>query len=108
MHSLTQWEQTAVFDSSNPNQITREVNNIGIPGPSYGSFYFNKQPTTVTQVLGGLNGGFASLPAWGQALIVGGLASVAGYFGMRYVGPKVGLSGARSRSRSRSRSRRRR
>lgn len=99
MHSLTQWEQTAVFDSSNPNQITREVNNIGIPGPSYGSFYFNKQPTTVTQVLGGLGAGFSSMPTWSQALIVGGLAATAGYLSVKYVGPRVGLSGVRHRRR---------
>jgi hypothetical protein len=99
MHSLTQWEQSPTFDPTNPNQIVREVNNIGIPGVSYGSFYFNKKPTTVTQVLGGLNGGFSSLPTWGQALIVGGLAATAGYLSVKYVGPKVGLAGVRHRRR---------
>jgi hypothetical protein len=94
MHSLTQWEQSPTFDPYNPNQIIREPNNIGIPGGAYGSFYFNKKPTTVTQVLGALRGaGFAKLPAWSQALIVGGLAAVAGFYGFKYVGPKVGLSG---------------
>ncbi|MGH7179883.1 MAG: hypothetical protein ACREJC_21080 [Tepidisphaeraceae bacterium] len=93
MHILTQWEQSPTFDPYNPNQIIREPNNIGIPGGAYGSFYFNKQPTTVGQVLGGLSGGLSSLPPWAQAAVVGGLAAVGGYYGMKYVGPKVGLSG---------------
>jgi len=105
MHSLTQWEPSPTFDPYNPNQIIREPNNIGIhggPGGPYGSFYFNKQPTTVSRVLGalrGFNGGFAGLPPWGQALIVGGLAAVAGFYGFKKLGPKVGLSGSRRRRR---------
>jgi hypothetical protein len=95
MHSLTQWEQSPIFDPTNPNQIIREPNNIGIPGVAHGSFYFNKQPTTVSQVLGGLNGGFANLPPWSQALIVGSLAAVAGFYGYRHIGPRIGLSGPR-------------
>jgi|WetSurMetagenome_2_1015567.scaffolds.fasta_scaffold613427_2 hypothetical protein len=98
MHIVTQWEQVPTFDPTNPNQIIREPNNIGIPGGAYGSFYFNKQPTSVSQVLGGLSG-FSSLPPWAQSLIVGALAATAGYFGMKHVGPKIGLSGPRRRRR---------
>lgn len=91
MHSLTQWEQSPTYDPYNPNQIIREPNNIGIPGGAYGSFYFNKQPTTVGQVLGSVS--FNGLPPWSQALIVGGLAAAVGFYGLKYVGPKVGLRG---------------
>ena len=102
MHMLTQWEQSPEFDPYNPNQIIREPNNIGIPGGAYGSFYFNKQPTTVSQVVGALSGaGFSAMPPWSQALIVGALAATAGYLGMKYVGPKVGFSGLRGPRRDR-------
>ena len=94
MHALTTWEQTGVFDPYNPNQIIREPNNIGIPGGAYASFYFNKVPTRTQQVLGGLNG-FADWPIWSQVLVVGGFAAVIGFYGMKFVGPKVGLSGRR-------------
>lgn len=90
MHMLTQWEQSPEFDPYNPNQIIREPNNVGIPGGAYGSFYFNRQPLTTSPLFGA---GFSALPPWSQALIVGGLAAAAGYLGMKYVGPKVGLSG---------------
>jgi hypothetical protein len=100
MHSLTQWEQSPTFDPYNPNQLVREPNNTYPGQGGYSSFYWNKRPTTVGQVLGALRGaGFNSLPSWGQALIVGSLAAVAGWYGFRYVGPKVGLAGARPRRR---------
>jgi len=100
MHSLTQWEQSPTFDPYNPNQLAREPNNTWPGQGGYSSFYWNKQPTTVSQVLGALRGPtFAALPPWGQALIVGSLAAVAGFYGYRYIGPKVGLSGLRRRRR---------
>jgi hypothetical protein len=98
MHMLTTWEQTGVFDPYNPNQIIREPNNIGIPGGAYGSFYFNKVPTATQQVLGGL-GDFSDWPVWSQVLIVSGLAATAGFFGMKYLGPKIGLAGLAGRKR---------
>lgn len=98
MHQMTQWAQSPTFDPYNPNQIIRE-RYVGIPG-GYGSFYFNKQPTTVSQVLGGLKG-FSDLPVWSQALVVGGLAAIAGFYGLKYVGPKVGLRGLAGRRRRR-------
>jgi hypothetical protein len=95
MHSLTQWEQTPTFDPLNPNQIVREPNNTYPGQGGYSSLYWNKQPTTVGQVLGGMT--FAGLPAWSQALIVGSLAAVGGWYAMKYVGPRVGLSGPKRR-----------
>ena len=93
MHSLATWEQSPTFDPYNPNQIVREAY-VGIPG-GYGSFYFNKVPTTsALQGLGsGLSAGLSSLPVWGQIAIIGGLAAAAGYLGMKHLGPKLGLSG---------------
>jgi len=93
MHQVTQWQQTGVYDPYNPNQIIREPNNIGIPGGAYGSFYFNKVPTTVTQVLGGLRGSMSGLPVFLQVGIVGSLAAVAGYYSWRFLGPKLGVKG---------------
>jgi len=90
MHSLATWEQSPTFDPYNPNQIVREAY-VGIPG-GYGSFYFNRVPTKTT--LQGLSAGLSSLPMWGQIAIIGGLAAAAGYLGMKYVGPKVGLAGS--------------
>jgi len=93
MHALATWEQSPTFDPYNPNQIVREAY-TGIPG-GYGSFYFDKVPTQSTLMgsLRGLGAGFSGLPRWGQALIVGGLAAAAGFYGFKYVGPKVGLRG---------------
>jgi hypothetical protein len=94
MHSLTQWEQSPTFDPYNPNQIVREPNNTWPGQGGYSSFYWNKQPTTVGQVLGALRGGsFSGLPPLVQALVVGGLAAVAGFYGYRHLGPKLGFQG---------------
>jgi hypothetical protein len=103
MHSLTQWEQSSTFDPYNPNQIIREPNNTWPGQGGYSSLYWNKKPTTPSQVLGGLGAALTDIPVWGQALIVGGLAAVAGFYGMKYVGPKVGLSGPSRRRRPRRR-----
>jgi hypothetical protein len=100
MHSLTQWEQVADFQPTNPNQIIREPNNTYVGQGGYSSLYWNKQPTTPTQVLGSLRGmTFAGLPAWIQALTVGSLAAVAGWYSMKHLGPKIGLSGVSRRRR---------
>ncbi len=97
MHSLTQWEQSSTFDPYNPNQISREPNNTYPGQGGYSTFYWNKRLTTVGQVLGGLG----DIPAWGSTLLVGGIAAVVGYFGLKFAGPKLGLSGPRGRRRRR-------
>lgn len=106
MHLLKTFEQTAVFDPTNPNQRVI-AQRIGVPG-GWGSFYFNQIPTTAN--LNGLGaGGFSGLPAWAQIGIVLAGSTAAGYFAMQrfgtgYIKPalrKVGinLSGPRSRRR---------
>lgn len=82
MQQLQTFEQTGMFDPTNPDQIVYE-RYVGIPG-GYGSFYFNRVPTA-TQRLNGLRGlrGFGDLPVWLQALLVAGGAAGAGYAGMR-------------------------
>ena len=94
MHQMTQWQQTDTFDPYNPNQIVYEPNNRWGPGTTgnHASVYFNKQPVTA-QNLEGLNGSFSfsGLPVWLQMVTIAGLAGVVGYFGLRYVGPRVGL-----------------
>lgn len=98
---ITQWEQAAMFDPTNPNQIVH-TRYTGIPG-GYGSFYYNKVPTTATL----LGVSPSTWPAWGQALAVAVVGVAAGYFGIKKFGgslpvsirSKLGLSGARKRRR---------
>lgn len=110
---ISQWEQVAQFDPTNPNQINH-VRYTAIPG-GYGSFYYNRVPTTA-QLLGvgyspstfspsrgghllGINP--TTWPAWAQALGVAALGVVGGYFGyQKFGGPikkRLGLSGHRRR-----------
>ena len=115
MHLLKSYEQTAVYDPTNPNQVIREQY---VGGIGYSSFYFNPVDSGA-QLRGpslggaGLNG-FDSLPNWLQMTLVGGAAIAVGYFGMKKYGdshikptlkklPIVGgmLSGASGRRRRR-------
>jgi hypothetical protein len=79
MQQLQTFQQSGMFDPTNPNQIVYE-RYTGIPG-GYGSFYFNRVPTD-TQRLNGLRGSMTT-PVWLQALLVAGIAAGAGYGGMR-------------------------
>ncbi len=109
MHLLKQYEQTAVFDPTNPNQraIARRV---GIPG-GWASFYFNEVPVTAQLSGPGLGLSWAGLPAWAQVGLVLAGSAAAGYFAMAKFGDstikpalrKVGinLSGPRPRRRRR-------
>jgi hypothetical protein len=111
VHALKTYEQTAVFDPTDPTQRIRTVY-TALPG-GYGSFYWNVQPNESS--LQGLGAGmFDSLPNWAQIGLVGGLAALAGFYGMKRYGdsyvkpvlrkvPIVGgmLSGPRHRRRRR-------
>ena len=92
---LSQWEQAAQYDPMNPNQKTY-VYYTGIPG-GYGSFYYNRVPTTAT--LSGL--GDTPIPDWMSALLVGLVGVGAGYFGVKHALPwtkkHLGLHGHRRR-----------
>lgn len=46
MYKLDRWEQTPVFDPSNPGQMIQE-HYTGLPG-GYSTFYYNKVPTNAT------------------------------------------------------------
>lgn len=91
---ISTWEQTGMYDPTNPNQITH-VRYTGMPG-GYGSFYYNRVPNTA--VLQGLG---AALPAWATTglVLLGGVAL--GYFGARHapagIKRRLGLSGHRRR-----------
>lgn len=74
---ISTWEQSAQFEPNNPNQISYQ-RYVGIPG-GYGTFYYNKVPTTA-QLQGLGTSSFASLPDWAQIGIVAGLGLVGGYF----------------------------
>lgn len=106
MHLLKQYEQTAVWDPTNPNQRSRTVyTNAG-----YNTFYFNRQkPDGTLNGLGDFSTTFAAWPGWMQIGLVGAISAGAGYllmakFGDKYIKPglrKVGinLSGHRRRRR---------
>ena len=91
MHALKTYEQTGVFDPTDPTQRIRTVY-TALPG-GYGSFYWNTVKTESS--LQGLGAGmFAGLPNWAQIGLVGGLAALAGYYGMarygdRYIKPTL-------------------
>lgn len=108
MHQLTQWQQDSAYDAYNPNQIIREPDNTWGPGATNGisSFYFSKQPTTVQNLEGlkglrglrGLKGlagsfSFTTLDPGVQMLVVGLVAGAIGFFGLKFVGPHVGIHG---------------
>lgn len=99
MHKLDTFER-ASFDAYNPLQVIREPNNVYNTNGygAYGTYVWNRVPTATSQVLGSLRG-FSDWPAWTQALIVGGLAATVGYWGVKHVGPRLGLSGTRHRRR---------
>lgn len=100
MMRMTQYEQTGIFDPTNPNQVVRQQY-AQIPG-GYGSWYWNKVPVTATP-LSGVTDFVDTMPGWMQLGIVAGLGAVAGYFGMKKFGAPIKktlhLSGARRRRR---------
>jgi len=96
VHQMTQWQPAPGYDAFNPLQISRQPNNTYGPSTTGGvtPFFFNKVPTTV-KALEGLAGSFSfsSLGAGTQMLIVGGLAAIVGFAGMKFVGPHLGIRG---------------
>jgi len=95
MHQLATYTP-GTFDPYNPNQVVREPNNI-YPG-QYGTFVWNRAPTGTKQVLGDITD-LTTWPTWLQVIVIGGLAATAGYYSVKYLGPKVGLAGPRLRDR---------
>ncbi len=83
MHLLKTYEQTAVFDPNNPNQVIREAYTPG----GFSSFYFNRIPTESS--LGGLGTGFTGMPSWLQLGLVGLIGAAGGYFAMSKWGDKI-------------------
>jgi hypothetical protein len=86
------YEQTAVFDPTNPYQRRRETHAYPGDGTGYSSFYFNQIPSTSSlhgfRGLRGLNG-FDTLPGWAQIGIVGGISALIGYFAMERYGDRI-------------------
>ena len=96
---ITTWEQTGVYDPTNPNQRSY-IRFAQVPG-TYASYYYNKVPTSAK-----LQGALDSLPTWASTLLVAGLAVGAGYLGARALPTSVrrklpGLSGTRRARRRR-------
>jgi hypothetical protein len=67
MLSLETWEQTAIFDPANPSQKKIEKY-VAIPG-GYGTFYFNKVPTT-SQLQGPFTSGISTGAGVGIGLVI--------------------------------------
>lgn len=88
MLAVKGWEQTAIYDPTNPNQRIREIT-IGWPMPA-ASYYWN--PVANAGQLQGLRGGlglsWATTPGWAQTAIVAGVAGLVGYFSMRKWGDR--------------------
>ncbi len=107
MHLAKMYEQTGIYDPTNPRQVIREV----YTPTGYSSFYFN--PVGSPSALGGLGlpTSWATMPSWMQMAIVGVASTAVGYFamsrwgnsiinpGLRKVG--INLSGVRFRRRRR-------
>lgn len=82
--TITTWEQSPLFDPTNPNQIV-EIRPAWNPGGSaYGSYFYNQKPTTAK-----LQGVLDNAPSWLTAGIVGLLGLGAGFLGAKYVGPRI-------------------
>lgn len=96
MHLAKTYEQSGIFDPTNPRQVIREV----YTPTGYSSFYFN--PVGQPSALGGLGlpTSWATMPSWMQMAIVGVASTAAGYFAMAkwgngYIKPalrKVGIN----------------
>lgn len=85
---ISTWEQSAVYDPTNPHQI-QKVQYAQIPG-GYASYYYNRVPTTAT--LKGALGDVLDPSTWSptfQMLAVGLLSAVAGFYGWRRYGDSI-------------------
>lgn len=90
MRALATWEATPTYDPYNPSQYKREQF-AAIPG-TYASWYWN--PVATTSTLGGsLGAGLSSQPRWVQALVIGGAATAIGFYGFKFVAPKLRARG---------------
>jgi len=95
MHSVEQWQQSAVFNPTDPTQKKIE-RYVGVPG-GYATFYFNRVPVT-----GNLKGPFTTAIGTGAGLTIGVLLGTllisAGAWGLRKAGVlKKPLSGPKFR-----------
>jgi hypothetical protein len=111
MLAIKGWEQTGVFDPTNPNQRIREIG-IGWP-QSWASYYWNRTADAGTlKGLGRQLAGWDSIPGWGQVGLVLAVSALAGHwlmgkYGDKYIKPTVKkipivggmLSGLRRRGR---------
>jgi hypothetical protein len=89
MLMLDQWEQTAVFDPSDPTQKKIEKY-AGVPG-AYASFYFNRMPVTGSLkgpvLLGGpFTSGISTGAGITLGLLLGSLAIAGGQWALRKAG----------------------
>lgn len=86
------WEQSGLFDPTNPDQRIREVYAYPGDGGSFTSIYWNPVKNAADlnglRGLGDFNSWWAGIPDWVQMLLVGGAAATAGYFGMKRYGDK--------------------
>lgn len=90
MFALKTYEQTGIWDPSDPTQRIRE-SYASSPG-KWASYYWNVVPTTgQLRGFGALPGAstWASIPGWMQLGIVGISGAALGYFGFKRYGDKL-------------------
>ena len=85
MYVLKSYDQTGVYDPTNPDQRIRE-GYASSPG-RWASYYWNQVDSGAN--LKGLGSGWASLPGPAQLAIVGVIGAVAGYYGWKRFGKRL-------------------
>mgnify|MGYP001178126246 CR=1 FL=1 len=85
MYALKTYDQTGIYDPTNPDQRIRELY-AADPG-RWASYYWNQVPTT--SEMKGLGGGWSSLGSTAQLAIVGIAGLAAGFFGWKKFGAKL-------------------
>lgn len=86
MFALTTYEQTGVFDPTNPNQRIRE-GYASDPG-TWASYYWNKVDSGA-QIKGLGIPSWASLSSTAQIGVIGVVGALIGYFGWKQFGDKL-------------------
>lgn len=89
MHLIQSYQQTGIFDPTDPNQRIRE-GYAGLPG-QWTSYYWDRvnNGSQLQGLRGGLAAPFSTWPSWMQIGVVGAAATAVGYFVMARWGSKI-------------------
>lgn len=86
-YALTTYEQTGIYDPTNPNQRIRE-GYASSPG-TWASYYWNPVKSDAQMRGPGLGMTWASLPSTAQLAIVLAIGGAVGYFGFKKFGSSL-------------------